>query len=108
MSRAELAAAALKSAVEIIVSNPNDVEINTRTESDLSGREVTSFEINVHKSDRGKLIGKGGANLKALRVLMNSAAYVAGVRYRVSCKDFSGQDRTDRHGVSRPLIDTNN
>jgi predicted RNA-binding protein YlqC (UPF0109 family) len=94
VSRIEAVAAALKSIVQIIVSFPKHVEISTETASDTSGREVTSFEINVHESDRGKLIGKGGVNMKALRVLMNSAAYLIGARYRVSCRDVSGQDRT--------------
>jgi len=89
----EAVGTALKSAVQIIVSLPKHVEVSTQTGSDLSGREVTSFEINVHESDRGKLIGKGGANMKALRVLVNSAAYLVGARYRVSCTDCPGEER---------------
>ena len=98
MSRIEAVAAALKSVVQLIVSAPKHVEISTQTGSDLSGREVTSFEINVHESDRGKLIGKGGANMKALRLLMNSAAYLVGARYRVICSDFSCEERDVSHG----------
>jgi predicted RNA-binding protein YlqC (UPF0109 family) len=95
VNRIEAVAAALKSVVEVMVSFPGEVEVQTHTELDLSGREVTSFEINVNESDRGKLIGKGGANMKALRVLVNSAAYLAGARYRVACNDVSGQERPE-------------
>ena len=45
------------------------------------------FEIEVHQLARGKLIEKGGANMRALRVLLNSAGYLSGARYRVNCKD---------------------
>lgn len=93
MSGTEGVAAALKSMVQAIVSFPGEVEVQTHTELDLSGREVISFAIDVHASDRGKLIGKGGANMKALRVLANSAAYLAGARYRVDSRDFPGQER---------------
>lgn len=103
MSRIEAVAAALKSVVQIIVSAPKHVEVSMQTGSDVSGREITSFEINVHESDRGKLIGKGGANMKALRVLMNSAAYLVGARYRLSCEDFLGQDCTRSRADSHQL-----
>jgi len=94
MSRIEAVGAALKSVVQIIVSLPKHVDVRAKNGIDLSGREITSFEINVHESDRGKLIGKGGANMKALRVLVNSAAYLVGARYRVNCEDLGGESRT--------------
>jgi len=100
VSSIEAVTAALKSVVQIIVSSPKQVEVNAQTAHDLSGREVTSFEINVHESDRGKLIGKAGANMKALRVLMNSAAYLVGARYRVTCRDFACEDRDVPQGNS--------
>lgn len=100
MSRIEAVATALKSVVQIIVSLPKQVEVTARTAHDCSGREVTSFEIDVHESDRGELIGKAGANLKALRVLMNSAAYLVGARYRVVCRDFACEGRAVSQGNS--------
>ena len=89
MSRVDAVAGALKSVVEVIVSVPKDVQVTTRTSSDVAGREVTSFEIDVHLSDRGRLIGQGGANVRSLRVLLNSAAYLWGTHYRVSCNEAS-------------------
>jgi predicted RNA-binding protein YlqC (UPF0109 family) len=79
----------LNSVVQLIVSLPKQARITTRTTSDGAGQEVVCFEIDVHESDRGRLIGKGGANVCALRVLLNSAGYLSGARYRVNCKDES-------------------
>ena len=64
--------------------------------NDTVGREVTSFDINVHDSDRGRLIGRSGANMRALRVLLNSVAYVCGTRYRVTCSEGSEGTRGTR------------
>ncbi len=89
MSRVEAVTGAINSVVQLIVSLPKHARITTRLVSDAAGREVVCFEIDVHECDRGKLIGKGGANMRALRVLLNSAGYLSGVRYRVNCKDES-------------------
>ena len=78
------------SEIKLIVSIPKEARITTRMTSDGAGREVVCFEIDVHEADRGRLIGKGGANMRALRVLLNSAGYLSGARYRVNCKDESG------------------
>ncbi len=87
MSRIEVVTGVLNSVVQLIVSFPRQAQITTRMTSDGAGREVVCFEIVVHESDRGKLIGKGGANMRALRVLLNSAGCLSGARYRVNCKD---------------------
>jgi predicted RNA-binding protein YlqC (UPF0109 family) len=87
VNRIEVVTGVLNSVVQLIVSLPKQARITTRMTSDGAGREVVCFEIDVHESDRGKLIGKGGANMRALRVLLNSAGYLSGARYRVNCKD---------------------
>lgn len=93
MSRVETIAGALKGIVEIIVTLPKHVQVTTTTSAGTVGKEVTSFDITVHDSDRGRLIGKAGANMRALRVLLNSAAYVVGARYRVT---FDGDSHEDQ------------
>ena len=93
MSRVEIIAGALKGIVEIVVTLPKHVQVNTRTSADTRGKEVTCFDISVHDSDRGRLLGKAGANMRALRVLLNSAAYVVGARYRVTCDSDSHEDQ---------------
>ena len=78
------------------MSVPKEVQVTTKTSSDVTGKEVTSFEIDVHRSDRGRLIGQGGANIRSLRVLLNSAAYIWGTRYRVSCTETSEKNPSVR------------
>ena len=75
----------IKAMVEIMVRIPQCVRVTPQISNDTVGRQVTCFDIDVHDSDRGRLIGRGGANMRALRVLLNSAAYVCGTRYRVTC-----------------------
>src|SRR5947209_15378065 len=86
MIRVDMLADTIKAMVEIMVRIPQCVRVTPQISNDTVGRQVTSFNINVHDSDRGKLIGRGGANMRALRVLLNSAAYLYGARYRVTCR----------------------
>jgi predicted RNA-binding protein YlqC (UPF0109 family) len=66
VSRIKAVTGVLNSVVQFIVSLPRDARITTIMTSDGAGREVVCFEIDIHQSDRGKLIGKGGANMSAL------------------------------------------
>jgi len=95
MIRVDTIAEAIKTMVEIMVRIPQCVRVTPQISNDTVGRQVTCFDIDVHDSDRGRLIGRGGANMRALRVLLNSAAYVCGTRYRVTCSE--GAERTRGH-----------
>jgi len=96
MIRVDMIAETIKAMVEIMVRIPQSVRVTHQVSHDTGGRQVTSFDINVHDSDRGRLIGRGGANMRALRVLLNSAAYVCGTRYRVTCNEGSERGRSTR------------
>ena len=96
MIRVDTIAETIKAMVEIMVRIPQCVRVTHQISNDTVGRQVTSFDIDVHDSDRGRLIGRGGAYMRALRVLLNSAAYVCGTRYRVTCKEGSGGARVTR------------
>ena len=89
MIRVDTIAGTIKAMVEIMVRIPQCVRVTHQILNDTVGRQVTSFDIDVHDSDRGRLIGRGGANMRPLRVLLNSAAYVCGTRYRVTCSEVS-------------------
>jgi uncharacterized protein len=54
--------------VQQLVSHPHDVVINV-TEKD----DVNLLEIKVAPEDRGRVIGKEGHTIKALRVLIDAA-----------------------------------
>ena len=101
MIRIDTVAETLRSIVELMVKAPKCVRVTTETSRDTVGRPVTSFDIDVDETDRGRLIGRCGANMRALRVLLNSAAYVSGTRYRVSCN--SGASA----GQHKPRISAN-
>ena len=96
MIRIDAVAEILRSIVELMVKAPMCVRVTTETSRDTVGRPVTSFDIDVHEADRGRLIGRCGANMRALRVLLNSAAYVSGARYRVSCSSASITGQRER------------
>ena len=99
VSRIEVVTGVLNSIVQLIVSLPKEARITTRMTSDGAGREVVCFEIVVHESDRGKLIGKGGANMRALRVLLNSAGYLSGARYRGELQGRLGRKPRSKRGL---------
>ncbi|PZU40623.1 MAG: RNA-binding protein [Microbacterium sp.] len=73
-------AAALEHLVKGIVDHPDDVRIEAVTSS---RGEV--LEVRVHPDDRGRVIGRGGRNAKALRTLV--AALAGGRRVRVDVAD---------------------
>ena len=57
------------------VSNPDDVQIEA-SQDDMG----LFFVAKVHELDRGKVIGKGGANAQALRTLLRCAGGLNDVR----------------------------
>ncbi len=59
--------------VEGLVDNPEDVSVE-RTES---GSDVT-YEISVHEDDVGKVIGRQGRIIRAIRVLSRAAGVLHG------------------------------
>jgi len=52
-----------------LVDHPEDVSVNV-VETDKS----VSYELTVHPSDVGKVIGKGGRIAKSIRTVVTSAA----------------------------------
>lgn len=54
-------------AIKELVAHPNDVEIR---ESNVDGKNL--LEIVVHEADRGKVIGKEGQTIKAIRMMVNA------------------------------------
>ncbi|HUD05002.1 MAG TPA: KH domain-containing protein [Patescibacteria group bacterium] len=69
----------LLSIVNAIVDNPDKVEIK---EEEVEG--VTNFTITVAPEDMGKIIGKGGKVIRAIRTVMKIPAIKANKRIFVS------------------------
>jgi hypothetical protein len=56
-----------------LVEHPDDVAVNKRETDDL-----TTYEVSVHADDVGKVIGRQGRVIKAIRTLVRAAASVDG------------------------------
>jgi uncharacterized protein len=52
-----------------LVDRPEDVKVN-----EIVGEQTTVIEIEVHETDRGKVIGKKGRTARALRTILNAAS----------------------------------
>lgn len=52
-----------------LVDHPEDVRVNV-----VEGEHAVVYELSVHPSDVGKVIGKQGRIAKALRTVVTSAA----------------------------------
>jgi len=69
----------LKDFIEFVAKNlvdyPEEVEV-----SQIDGEKTTIFELKVNKEDIGKIIGKGGRTIKALRTLLVTTAAKNGIR----------------------------
>jgi predicted RNA-binding protein YlqC (UPF0109 family) len=61
--------------VKTLVDYPDQVEIK-----EVDGERIVVFEVRVHPSDVGKIIGKNGRTITAIRTLLTSAAAKDGKR----------------------------
>jgi len=61
--------------VKNLVDNPDKVRIN-----EIGGTHTLIIELSVEKSDIGKIIGKKGKTINAIRTLLMSVASRNGIR----------------------------
>src|SRR3989339_1134440 len=73
----------MKNVLEFVLKNittvPDEVKIEERDEEGL-----TNYVISVHPDDVGRIIGKEGKVIKAIRTIMRVIAIQKGVHVRVS------------------------
>ena len=62
--------------VKALVDNPEQVQVN-----EIEGSQTTVLELRVAKSDMGKIIGKHGRTVSAIRVVLIAASGKARRRY---------------------------
>ena len=62
--------------VKSLVDNPEQVQI-----TEIEGSQTVVLELRVAKSDMGKVIGKQGKTVNAIRSILNAASGKAGKRY---------------------------
>jgi predicted RNA-binding protein YlqC (UPF0109 family) len=51
-----------------LVDNPAQVEV-----TEIAGRDTSVIQLKVAKEDIGKIIGKKGRNVQAMRIILNGA-----------------------------------
>jgi len=67
---------------KLIVSHPEDVVVERHN----LGEKFDEIIIYVHKEDAGKLIGKDGRMINALKTLMGGCKAKDGISYRVNVR----------------------
>jgi predicted RNA-binding protein YlqC (UPF0109 family) len=73
--------------VKNIVDNPEEVSAR-----EVEGEQTTIIELTTNPSDIGKVIGKKGRTIKALRTLVNAAAVRQGKRVTVEIVEPSSEE----------------
>lgn len=73
-----------------IVTSPSDIQVSAADEGG-----VTHYTIAVHPDDVGRVIGKEGKVIKAIRTILRVIAIQQGVRVRVSVLSENGGETTE-------------
>ncbi len=68
--------------VRILVDHPKDVRV-----TEIDGEKTVIFELRCHKEDIGKVIGKSGKTVGAIRTLLSTAAAKEGKRAMLEVVD---------------------
>lgn len=84
--------------VQLMVSHPNKVAVITRVRLADSGQMMADFRILVAEGDRGRLIGKQGTCINALRTLLRAIAAVRDTKYSL----ISENDEKDEKQRANP------
>jgi predicted RNA-binding protein YlqC (UPF0109 family) len=72
----------VETAARCLVDRPAEVRVHERHTDD-----VVRLELSVSPEDRGKVIGRKGATVEALRILVRAAAERRGVRAELEVVD---------------------
>ena len=67
---------------QALVDDPEQVRV-----TEIEGTQTTVLELRVAKSDMGKVIGKHGRTVNAIRDILYAASGKAGKRYRLEIVD---------------------
>jgi hypothetical protein len=68
--------------VRALVDHPDDIRI-----TEVDGEKTVVFELRCHPEDIGKVIGKSGKTVGAIRTLLNTAATKEGRRAMLEVVD---------------------
>jgi uncharacterized protein len=65
-----------------LVYNPDQVQVRA-----IEGEQITVFELRVHASDLGILIGRQGRNAEAIRTILNGVGMKLRKRFTLEILD---------------------
>lgn len=74
----------LKSIIQPLVTNPDDVVVKILSEDD----ENVSIQVIVHSNDLGRVIGKGGRIAGAIRTIVYAGAAKENKRVQIDIDSF--------------------
>lgn len=80
---------AVETIVKLLVKNPDEVSVETsllETE-DANDLEQLEISLQVHPDDRGRIIGRRGKTINALRTLVKAAAIKQDKRINIEVVD---------------------
>lgn len=80
--------------IKNLVDNPDKVKIN-----EIGGTHTKIIELSVEKADIGKIIGKKGKTINAIRTLLMSVASRNGVRVNLEILEEEDEGATDNQEV---------
>jgi predicted RNA-binding protein YlqC (UPF0109 family) len=72
--------------VKALVDHPEEVDVR-----EVDGERVVVFELRLNQTDIGKVIGKSGRTITAIRTLLTSAAAKQGKRAMLEIIEPGGQ-----------------
>ena len=65
-----------------LVDNPDQIQVRA-----IEGEQVTVFELRVHASDFGKVIGRKGRIAQAIRTILSAVGMKLGKRFKLEILD---------------------
>ncbi|MDX8431206.1 MAG: KH domain-containing protein [Candidatus Algichlamydia australiensis] len=85
--------------IKNLVDNPDSVKIN-----EIGGSQTKIIELSVEKADIGKIIGKKGKTINAIRTLLMSVASRAGVRVNLEILEKEEETPSEEAAASTETI----
>jgi len=68
--------------IKALVDNPDQIQVRA-----IEGEQVTVFELRVHASDVGKVIGRQGRKARAIRTILNAVGMKLRKRFTLEILD---------------------
>ena len=72
----------VKEYAQLIVAYPDDISVDIESIDD----SISQITINAHQNDLGKLIGKNGNMINAIKTVINGCKAKNGISYKIQVK----------------------